>query len=76
MNLFKRKVPEGVPKRIIFESLLDLGIGVLLGISLANIFDIGLVTMIQELGGLPALGAFIAVLGRIYGKNKSKGVTE
>lgn len=62
-------------KRILKEHLLDILIGICIGIWICASSTNGFVHVIQEFGGFAALGSFIEIVRRIFmngknGKNK------
>ena len=66
------KIENGLPwKRILKEHVLDMLVGAFIGIWLADMFDIGIIEYIKQLGGLAVISSFIAVMHRIFYNGKA-----
>ena len=76
----KVKPQEGVPfLRIIKEHVIDMVLGGFITLWVVNFFEIGgggflkgSLSSVKELGGLGAIGSFIALFHRIYFNGKKK----
>jgi len=78
----KIKPKQGIPwLRIIKEHVIDMFLGGLIAVWILHFFEAGagdffknILTAVKQLGGLGAIGSFIALMHRIYfnGKKKEK----